>query len=144
MHKDNQNFEYIGKLDIDIAKYWDLLEHANKPIVIYKDRRQHIIDKHLNDFGTIDKIDHIWSKLNIIIKKPDKTFYNEKTNGMEFYKKVDDVIVVVVRINFGSTLKIRSFYPANKNKLNNRIIKTEEMVLKGKINNTIIRFKDSD
>lgn len=98
----------------------------------------------LYDFGTIDKIDYIWSKLDLIIKKPDKTFYNEKTNGLEFYKKINDIIIVAIRINIGSTLKIRSFYPANKNKLNNRIIKTEEMVLKGKINNTIIRFKDSD
>ena len=77
MHKDSQKFEYIGKLDEDIAKYWNLLEHANKLIVIYKDRRQHIIDRHLYDFGTIDKIDYIWSKLDLIIKNPDNTFYNE-------------------------------------------------------------------
>ena len=57
MRKDNHKYEYIGKLDEDIANYWNLLEHANKPIVIYKDRRQHIIDRHLYDCGTIDKID---------------------------------------------------------------------------------------
>ena len=43
------------------------------------------------------------------------------------------MVVVAVRINFGSVLKIRSFYPANKNKLNNRSIKKEQMLLEGQI-----------
>ena len=128
-------FEFVGKLDEKIAKYWNIEEHANKPIVIYKDRRNHIIDNHLTDFGTIKKIDFVWSKLPSIIKKPESTFYNEKTNGLEFYKTVDKMIVVAVRINFGSFLKIRSFYPANKNKINNRKTKKEKMMLDGKINN---------
>ncbi len=133
MEKCGQVYEYIGKLDSNIANYWNLNEHANKPIVIFKDRKQHIIDKHLKDFGNIEKIEDVWSKLGIIIKYPDDVFYNEKTKGLEYYKKIDDMIVVAVRINFGSVLKIRSFYPANKNKLNNRSIKKEQMLLKGQI-----------
>jgi len=43
------------------------------------------------------------------------------------------MIVVAIRINFGSVLKIRSFYPANKNKLNNRNSKKEQMILNGQI-----------
>ena len=60
-------------------------------------------------------------------------FIMKKTKGLEYYKKIDDMIVVAVRINFGSVLKIRSFYPANKNKLSNRCIKKEQMLLKGQI-----------
>ena len=133
MDKDNQTYEYIGKLNPDIADYWNLKEHANKPIVVYLDRKQHIIDKHLKDFGSIERIEMIWSKLSIIIKNPDNVFYNEKTKGLEYYKKIDDMIIVAIRINFGSVLKIKSFYPANKNKLNNRNAKKEQMILKGLI-----------
>ena len=133
MDKDNQTYEYIGKLNPDIADYWNLKEHANKSIVIYLDRKQHIIDNHLKDFGNIERIEMIWSKLGIIIKNPDDVFYNEKTKGLEYYKKVDDMIVVAIRINFGSVLKIKSFYPANRNKLNNRNAKKEQMILNGLI-----------
>jgi len=43
------------------------------------------------------------------------------------------MIVIAIRINFGSILKIKSFYPVNKNKLNNRNAKKEQMILKGLI-----------
>ena len=112
-------------------------EHANKPIVIYNDRKQHVIDNHLKDFGSIEKIENVWEKLGIIIKTPDDTFYNTKNKGLEYYKKIDDIIVVAIRINFGTVLKIKSFYPANKNKLNNRNSKKEQMILEGQINETI-------
>jgi len=133
MDKNKQFYEYVGKLNSDIANYWNLSEHSNKPIVIFYDRKKHIIDKHLKDFGSIERIENVWSKLGLIIKNPDDVFYNETTKGLEYYKKIDDMIVVAVRINFGSVLKIRSFYPANKNKLNNRSIKKEQMILEGQI-----------
>lgn len=137
MGKSNKVYEYIGKLNPDIANYWNLNEHANKPIVIFKDRKKHIIDNHLKDFGSIEKIENVWSKLSLIIKRPDDVFYNEKTKGLEYYKKIDDMIVVAVRINFGSVLKIRSFYPANKNKINNRNYKKEQMILDGRLENNL-------
>ena len=113
MDKRNQTYEYIGKLDSNIAIYWNLGEHVNKPIVIYTDRKQHIVDNHLKDFGSVERIEYIWSKLGTIIRTPDDTFYNEKSKGLEYYKRIDDMIVVAVRINFGSVLKIKSFYGNN-------------------------------
>ena len=80
MNKNNQNYEFVGKLNPNIAKYWKIEEHANKPIIIFYDRKKHIIDKHLKDFGSEEKIDYIWSKLRMIIKHPDSVFYNKKTN----------------------------------------------------------------
>lgn len=134
----NQKFEFVGKLKPEIAKYWNLNEHANKPIVIYKNVRQHIIARHLKDFGSVDKIDFIWSKLRVIIKRPDQVFYNEQTKGLEYYKKIDNVIVVAIRISFSSTLKIKSFYPANKTKMKNRETKEKRMIIEGKVNDTIL------
>lgn len=138
MGKKNQNFEYIGKLHPAIAERWNLQEHANKPIVIYNSIKQHVIAKHLNDFGSIEQIEYVWSKLNKIIKKPDEVFYNKATKGLEYYKKIGNMVVVAVRINFGSTLKIKSFYPANSNKINNRRAKEEQLILNGEIDDIFV------
>ena len=134
---EEQEFEFIGSLNPAIAQRWNLNQHANKPIVIYKNIKQHIIDRHLGQFGSIEKIEYIWSKLRKIIKSPDEVFYNEKTKGLEYYKEIGDEVVVAVRINFSKTLKIKSFYPANKNKLNNRRLKEQKMLDKGEIENIL-------
>lgn len=135
---EKKEFEYVGKLNPELANYWNIPEHANKPIVIYEDRKQHVIDRHLNDFGSVERIDYVYNKLRTIIKKPEYTFYNKKTNGIEFYKRINDEIVVAVQLSFGSTLKIKSFYPANLNKLINRQNKENSMIQNNQINNNII------
>ncbi len=138
MGKNNQRFEYIGKLNPAIAERWNLKEHTNKPIVIYNIVRRHIVKRHLKDFGSEEEIDYVWSKLRSIIKKPDEVFYNSSTKGLEYYKKINDMIIVAVRIDFGETLKIMSFYPANQNKLNNRRNKEEQMIINGEIDDILI------
>ena len=132
---ENQEFEFLGSLNPAIAERWGLQQHANKPIVIYKNVREHVIEKHLKHFGSEEKIDYIWSKLRTIIKKPDDVFYNEQTKGLEYYKTLGEEIVVAVRINFSKTLKIKSFYPANKGKLKNRQLKEQKMIDEGQIEN---------
>lgn len=41
------SFKYLGFLKKDIADYWGLSEHKNKPILIFDDRKKHVIEKHL-------------------------------------------------------------------------------------------------
>lgn len=133
-----QKFEYIGKLNPGIAEYWGLKEHANKPIVLYESVLYHVLEVHKKDFESVENITEIYDNLRKIIKKPDYVFYNEKTSGLEYYKNINDTIVVAIRVNFGSTLKVKSFYPANLNKLNNRRSKEEQMIIDGEIDDTLI------
>ena len=128
-----RNYEYIGSLNPAIAKRWNLNEHANKPIVIYSNVRQHVIDRHIKEFKNEEEIDLIWSKLRMIIKKPDEVFYNEITKGLEYYKRFDKEIVIAVRINFSSILKVKSFYVANKGKMKNRMTKEQQMIDNGEL-----------
>lgn len=121
------NYKYVGILTEEIADYWGISEHKNKPILVYEDRKQHVIDSHLQDFGSIEEINYVYDNLSIIIKKPDYVFYNANTNGLEYYKKLKNNICVAVRINPGKVLKIKSWYSANPNKLSNR--KKKEMEL---------------
>lgn len=41
------DYKYIGILEPTIAEYWGISEHKNKPILVYNDRKQHVIDHHL-------------------------------------------------------------------------------------------------
>lgn len=119
-------YKYIGILDPKIADNLNLEVHKNKPILVFDDRIDHVIDKHLRDFGSKTKIYEIYEELSNIIKKPDYVYYNEKTKGLEYYKNIDKNICVAIRVNPGKTLKVKSWYPANKGKIANRIKKEKE------------------
>lgn len=119
-------YRYIGILDPELAKNLNIEEHKNKPILVFDDRIVHVIDNHLNDFGSKEKIIDIYNELPNIIKKPDYSYYNEKTKGLEFYKNINDNVCVAIRINPGKTLKVKSWYPANKGKIANRKKKEQE------------------
>lgn len=124
------NYKYVGILKEEIAKYWKIEEHKNKPILVYNNRKQHVIASHLHDFGSIEKIEKVYNCLDKIIKNPDYVFYNTNTKGLEYYKKLEANICVAVRINTGKVLKIKSWYPASSTKITNR--KRKEMELKSK------------
>lgn len=114
------NYKFLGSLNKNIAEYWGIEEHANKPIIVYDDRVQHVIENHLKDFGTEEKIIKTYDELHNIIKNPDYVYYNKEKQGLEYYKIIKDDICVAVRINKGKFLKVRSWYPANDNKIANR------------------------
>lgn len=118
-------FKYLGFLKEDIADYWGLLEHKAKPILVFEDRKNHVIEKHLKDFKTLKNIEETYNSLPDIINKPDYVFYNSKTKGLEYYKKINSNICVAVRVNPGKVLKVKSWYPANKTKVKNRMKKEE-------------------
>ena len=46
------SFKYLGILEPSIADVWNLEEHKNKPILVYEDRIDHVITRHLRDFGS--------------------------------------------------------------------------------------------
>ena len=114
------DFKYVGILEEKIANECGIPEHKNKPILVYKDRVDHVIDHHLKDFENEENILNAYNNIHNVIKKPDYYFYNKKTRGLEYYKNLSDNLCVVVRINPGKVLKVRSWYPPNKNKIANR------------------------
>ena len=99
------------------------MEHANKPIVVYSDRISHVKCKHLKEFGNVYNITKVYNKLPFIIQKPDYIYYNKKTNGLEYYKRIANNICVAVRVNKSETLKIKSWYPVSDIKIKNRMKK---------------------
>ena len=113
-------YKYVGILDEKIANNCGIPEHKNKPILVYDNRIEHVLDHHLVDFGNKENVMCAYNKITILIKKPDYYFYNKKTNGLEYYKKFNNNLCVAVRISPGKVLKVKSWYPPNKNKIANR------------------------
>lgn len=125
---DIMKYRYLGTLKPNIAEYWKISEHKNKPIVVFDDRINHVIEKHLSDFKNKENILLTYNNLDKIIKNPDYVFYNQKTKGLEYYKNLNKNICAAVRINPGNILKVKSWYPANANKINNRKAKEEKII----------------
>lgn len=113
-------YKYLGILNANIAHHWNILEHKNKPILVFDDRIKHVNDNHLKDFGSYEKIKESYEKLPLIIKKPDYVFYDKEKEGLEYYKYINENICAVVRIKSGKTLKVRSWYPVKESKITNR------------------------
>ena len=124
------SYKLVGTLKKEIAEYWGIEEHKNKPIVVFEDRKEHVIESHLKDFKNVEEIEKVYDSLHRIIKNPDYVFYNAKAKGLEYYKELDNHVCVAVRINAGNSLKIKSWYPASVTKISNR--KKKELELKSK------------
>ncbi len=109
----------IGELSQDII---DLLNLQEKPrnIKFAFDRIPHC-EKHKTDFK--DEFSYYKSMELIpqIISSPEYVGYNEKNNGIEYIKRLDDLTLVAVRLKSSGDLFLRSIYPISDVKLNNGI-----------------------
>ena len=122
----------LGKINIDTIKKWELYEHKNKNIVIYDDAIEHSRSKHINDFPSEEEYYTVMNSLEEIINRPDYVFYDKSKKGLEYYKKINSNILVAVRINDGTELKVKSVYPVKQEKIDNRKKKEEKTKLYNK------------
>lgn len=118
------DYKYVGILKPEIAKQYNILEHKNKPILVYDDVIQHVISRHSKDFDGKDAVLKIYHSLSYIINKPDYVFYDASKRGLEYYKNISQNICVAIRVNSGKVLKVKSWYPVKQSKINNRIKKS--------------------
>lgn len=86
-----------------------------KTIVLYKDRIHHI-ERHRLDFSNDKQLDFILRNLSKIIKNPDFITEDNKNNSLQIVKKIEDNILIAVRISNGPILKIKTIYPINETK----------------------------
>lgn len=112
--------EIIGYLSVDFCSKHNISQFSGKSIVVYKDRYSYF-EKHKDEYKSESSYQQTISSLTDIISNPCFVFYNEDTNGIEFFAKIDETVLVAVRADLSATeLKIRSIYPTNEGKLNNR------------------------
>lgn len=122
----------LGKINPDIINKWELYEHRNKMIVMYEEAEEHSKSKHLNDFPSEKDYNDVMDSLKEIIRKPDYVFYDKSKKGLEYYKKVNSDVLVAVRVDDGSELKVKSVYPVKQEKIENRKKKEKKTKLYNK------------
>lgn len=125
----------LGKINSDIIRQWELYDHKNKKIVMYEDAKEHSRLKHLNEYDSEEDFHVVMDSLEEVIKKPDYVFYDKSKKGLEYYKNINTNILVAVRVDDGTELKVKSVYPVKQEKIENRKRKEE----KTKILNKYVR-----
>lgn len=70
--------------------------------------------------------------LEDIINSPDYVFYDKSKAGLEYYKNVKGNILVAIRVKPGKELKVKSVYPVEPIKIENRKRKENQMKMYNK------------
>lgn len=110
----------IGELTQDII---DLLGINIKPrsIILWEDRFVYI-HKHVKDFsGGKTQFDECMSRIPLIISKPDYVALHPTKGSIEFIKRVDELMIVVVRLKQSGNLAFRTAYPITELQLKDYI-----------------------
>lgn len=111
-----EDVKVIGKLTTEIIELLEIEIDEEKNIVIWKDRLKYI-EKHKEDFDD----EETWKKhveaVPYIISNPEYVGVHPNGKSIEFIKKIDDHMLIAVRLTKKSALAFRTCYPISERKL---------------------------
>ncbi len=85
----------IGKVTKEIANKWYLNEQKDKSIILEPGLYKHIAH-HSSEYKNLESHNYTMNHIEDVINNPDFVFYNVSKNGIEYYKKlIEDVVVIV-------------------------------------------------
>ena len=111
-----KNVVTIGKLTEEIIELLEIEITEEKNIVIWKDRIKYI-EKHKSDFDSDEEWKTHVEAIPDIIENPDYVSIHPSGRSIEFIKKINEHMLVAVRLTNKKTLDFRSSYPISENKL---------------------------
>lgn len=85
-------------------------------IILWEDRFQYI-EKHKADFKTEDDYYKHIAQIPDVIENPDYVGIHPGKNSIEYIKKIDELMIVAVRIKQTGSLAFRSAYPLTEKQL---------------------------
>lgn len=121
----------MGSITKDIAEKWYLDEQKDKTILQEAGLFKHIAP-HAEQYESIESLNYTMEHMSDVINEPDFVFYNVSKNGIEYYKKLLENVVVVVTPTRKRELYISSVYPVDEMKLSNRKIREKSEIKKSK------------
>ena len=121
----------MGIVTKNIAEKWYLDEQKNKTILQEADIFKHIAP-HAEQYESIESLNYTMEHMSDVINKPDFVFYNVSKNGIEYYKKLMENVVVVVTPSKKRELYISSVYPVDDIKIANRRNRENSEIKKAK------------
>ena len=120
----------IGTISNEIIEKYQLYEYKNIKIVQSLDLYVHI-SKHVLEFTSIDSYNKTINNIENIINDPDFVYYNKKRNSLQYYKKLDENICIVIKLILrkNKNCYIATIYPVSEQKINKII---EQSYIEGK------------
>ncbi len=115
----NKELYKVGKLTINIIDLLNL-SSEEKDIIVWRDRLNYIA-KHKNDFETEEQFYKHIEAIPEIIQNPDYVGLHPNGKSLEFIKRIDENMLVAVRLSDKKKLAFRTSYPIKQSKLNNYI-----------------------
>ena len=108
----------VGKISNEIIDKYKLYDYRNKKIIQSLNLYLHIA-KHIPEFISIDSYNHTISNIPNIILKPDFVYFDNKRNSLLYFKKIDENVCVVVKLNLrkNKDTYIASIYPVSTRKI---------------------------
>lgn len=119
MKKKKRMVKVMGKISKEIATKWYLDERKYKLILQEAGLFKHIAH-HAQEYKSIESLNYTMKHIDSIINNPDYVFYNISKNGIEYYKKLIENVLVVVKPTNKRELFISSVYPVSDLKIANR------------------------
>lgn len=114
----NKSKKMLYKITDEYIETFGLGEsYKDKTIALYDDRINHI-ERHREDFTDPLFLDIVFRDLSLIVSNPDFISEDKKNNSLQIVKKMEDNVLVAVRISSGPILKIKTIYPINETKYN--------------------------
>lgn len=105
----------IGKLTSQMIKFLNLpIDPCS--IMLWDDRLKYM-EKHKSDFISEEAYCKHLQEIPNIIENPDYIGLHPKDNSIQFIKRIDELMLVGVRIKNKGSLNIRSSYPISNEQL---------------------------
>lgn len=123
---DKINLDYIDK---EVYRVGNLTTKINnllgltlgeRKIVIWKDRIKYL-EKHKTDFRSKEEYRKHVESIPEIISNPEYVGLHPTNGSIEYIKRIDEIMLVGVRIRNQGKLAIRSCFPITQDKLNEYI-----------------------
>jgi hypothetical protein len=93
---------------------------SNNNFILWEDRFKYI-EKHKYDFKTEDEFYKHIALIPDIIENPDYVGKHPSKNSIEYIKRIDEIMIVAVRIKDTGNLAFRSAYPLTEKQLSDYI-----------------------
>ncbi|AKG37774.1 hypothetical protein VK70_14510 [Paenibacillus durus ATCC 35681] len=102
----------IGRVTEEVLSMLSL-SYGEKEIVLWKDRIKYL-DKHRADFSSDEAFEKHIKLIPQIIEKPDYVGLHPKGDSIQYIKRIDELMLVAVRISNNKNWAFRSSYPISQ------------------------------
>ena len=107
----------VGKISDEVVNRYELYEYRDVDIIQSMGLFHHI-QKHLEEFKSIDSFNLAMNSIPNILSNPRYVCYDRQKNSLLYYKELEENVCVVVKLNLSKKGPyVATVYPISENKI---------------------------